>query len=234
MPHFAVKKDKLILIICAITAIIAICAIAFICFFKPTNSESTNEETKAEKQTVVAPITYPSDSPKSLEYKSLGDGTCSISSIGNYSGEDLQIPEKSPLGEKVVAIEAHAFENCLGLVSVTVPSSVTRIGEQAFKGCYSLVLIWVDSQNPKYYSSDGILYTKDKSRLICCPPSRIGSSYLIDPKVKAISDYAFYGVKNLTRIYYQGSTADFESIKIGKGNEDFSSLPITCNYIGAK
>ena len=226
------NKERLIPFICITVALIAI-VISFFIFLGGAPSNEEASEAASEKGT-LAPIIYSPESPKSLEYKSLGNGTCSIVSKGRYVGSELKIPERSPAGEIVAEIEAGAFSGCDTLVSVSIPSCVIRIGEQAFKNCPSLSQISVDMSNEKYSSSGGILYSRDKSRLICCPPERAGSSYQLDKRVKFISDYAFYGVQNLSRVYYEGSTADFESIKIGRGNEEFTSLPITCNYVGAK
>ena len=170
----------------------------------------------------------------SLEYQSIGNGSCMVMGIGTYSSSELIIPSKSPSGEKVVGIGNRAFEGCTSLVSVNIPASVTNIGSGVFKGCNSLVMITVDLENERYSCAGGILYSKDKTRLICCPSSRIGNNYLLDPNVKVIDDYAFDGIKNISKVLYEKSTADFEKISIGSGNEDFLSLPITCNYSPSK
>ncbi len=43
-----------------------------------------------------------------------------------------------PTDNSVTSIAAHAFENCIGLPSVTIPNSVTTIGSSAFYGCSGL------------------------------------------------------------------------------------------------
>ena len=169
-----------------------------------------------------------------LEYQSIGNGSCMVMGIGTYSSSELTIPSKSPSGERVVGIGNRAFEGCTSLVSVSIPSSVTNIGSAVFKGCSSLVMITVEPENEKYSCAGGILYSKDKTRLICCPASRIGNSYLLDPNVRIIDDYAFEEIKNISKILYEKSTADFEKISIGVGNDDFRALPITCNYAPSK
>ena len=52
-----------------------------------------------------------------------------------YMGTDtnLQLPEKYK-GENYI-IGSHAFYDCSGLTSVTIPNSVTSIGDYAFSGC---------------------------------------------------------------------------------------------------
>ena len=169
-----------------------------------------------------------------LEYQSLGNGSCLVMGIGSSRSSELVIPEKNPRGERVIGIGNRAFENCRSIVSVSIPASVVNIGSGVFRGCSSLVIISVDSENEKYSSSGGILYSKDKTRLICCPPARIGSNYLLNPNVRIIDDYAFEGIKNIARVMYEKGTADFEQISIGAGNEEFLSLPITCNYSPSK
>ena len=48
---------------------------------------------------------------------------------------ELSIPNS------VVSIGERAFQNCIGLTSLTIPNAVTNIGNSAFGGCYGLTLI---------------------------------------------------------------------------------------------
>lgn len=229
------RKEILLALICLFAATVSIIVCAHILLHKDT-SDPLAESTDSEFVVLEDPPkeTYSPQSPKSLEFKSLGVGKCAVIGIGGYEGTDLEIPERSPDGDTVVSIAAEAFSECRSLVSVSIPSTVQSIGERAFMGCSSLVLISVDSANAHFSSSNAVLYSKNKSTLICCPQKRIGSSYLLDPNVKTIAPYAFENVKNLSKILYEGSPSEFEKIAIGVGNKGFTSLPITCNYTGAK
>ena len=115
-------------------------------------------------------------------------------------------------------------------MTVSIPATVKTIGTGAFRGCGGLSFISVDALNPAFCSVDGVLYSKDKSVLICYPQSRSGSRYLLPTSVKTVSAYAFENVLNLTGILYEGSIVKFQSIDVLAGNEKFSSLSITCNY----
>ena len=230
------SKEKIIIGACISVACIAIILSALL-FVSALNETPTEEPRPTESETVrieTNRVTYPSDSPKSLAFESNGNGTCIVSSIGSYTGEELEIPEKSPLGDRVIGIASGAFEGCDQLLSVNIPYTVETIGDGVFKGCSSLVMISVDSSNGSFSSWGGILFSKNKSALICYPASRAGNTYLLNPNVKSISDYAFYGVKNLSRINYEGSAADFATIEIGEGNRLLSDIPITCNYYPSK
>ncbi len=226
-------KEKFIIAACLVFAVISIISIFFL---TRANSEGSDKPADDwEDFNDARPVqTYSPESPKSLEFRDTGENGCTVSGIGKYTGTELKIPAESPEGKIVIGIDAKAFMDCTQLVSIEIPDTVTVIGEQAFKGCSSLVIIEVDSANQKFCSVGGILYSKDKTKIICCPADRIGNSLLIKTNVKSISNYAFYGTENLKKIYYEGSTAEFESITIGRGNDDFLGLPITCNYISGK
>ncbi len=227
----AISKDKIIIFLCVFCVVVITLSLAL--FFNDIR-KSSNPVQKNETEKATSIPKYSPTDPKSLYFKSIGNNNCVISGIGEYSGTELKIPSKSPRGEDVIGIESEAFKNCSNLISVTIPPSVVRIGEKAFIGCSSLSLIEVNIKNLYFSSSDGILYSKDKTNLVCCPAAREGQTHLLNKNVQSISKYAFYGVQNLSRIYYEGSTSDFEKIKIGQGNENFSVLPITCNYISGK
>ena len=119
-------------------------------------------------------------------------------SIGNHAFEECRKLENITIGKSVVSIGDRAFHCCRSLKSVTIGNSVTSIGEFAFasdeklesvifgnsltsigrfafSGCTSLKSINVNSGNSYYSSSDGILYNKDKTKLIRCPQGKTGS-----------------------------------------------------------
>ena len=109
----------------------------------------------------------------------------------------------------VTKIGERAFEGCTGLTSITIPNSVTKIGYSAFKGCTGLKEIEVDADNKYYSSEDGVLYNKEKTELICCPKGK--TSITIPYSVTKIGEEAFWGCKSLTSITIPSSVT-----KIGK------------------
>ncbi len=140
------------------------------------------------------------------------------------------------LGTNVTAIGALAFAAPEGrgeiaavgdpLTSVTIPSSVTNIGLEAFSGCSALTAIAVGTQNPSYSSPGGVLCDKSQTTLIQFPGGIVGAytipsgvtsietwafqfsgsltSVTIPNSVTSIGSWAFYGCANLTSAYFQG------------------------------
>ena len=229
----SIPKEKLIILICTIMAVIAIAA-SIILFASAKSDKKENENTLDTDDVGYNNAQSTVQEPNSLEYQSLGNGTCVVVGIGTFCEEELEIPQKNHLGETVVGIASGAFEGCEELTSIYIPSTVTNLGESIFVGCSSLALISVDRSNAKFSSVGGILFSKNKTTLICYPASRVGSSYLLNPNVTNIANDAFSGVRYLSRINYEGSTEEFGEITVGEGNRIFNSLPITCNYSPSK
>ena len=75
------------------------------------------------------------------------------------------------LPESVSRIEDEAF-NGTSIKQITIPKNVTFIGDYVFYGCTKLLNIEVESENLFYSSEDGVLYDKQKSKLICCPSQK--------------------------------------------------------------
>ncbi len=85
------------------------------------------------------PIVY----SQGLAFTSLGNGTCSVSGIGDCKDTDLLIPPTSPDGDTVKIIGRDAFRECEGIVSVTVPDTVTTIWDGAFAYCQNLTSVYI-------------------------------------------------------------------------------------------
>lgn len=78
------------------------------------------------------------------------------------------------------------------LESVTIPASVTSIGKDAFGWCPSLEAITVDNTNLSFSSDDnGVLFNKEKTELIKFPNNSSKVSYSIPDTVTFLADNSF-------------------------------------------
>ena len=124
----------------------------------------------------------------------------------------------------VTSIGGKAFVSCRSLTSITIPDSVTSIGGDAFGCCESLTSINVDSNNEKYMSDNGVLYTKDKKTLIQYPSKKEGTEYLILQGVESIGEFAFSDCTSLTNITIPNSVTSIGDYTFGKCD----SLSVLC------
>ncbi len=195
----------------------------------PTNNGSDETPTESltptptEKPT-SAPTEQPTEQPTevpaepSLEYKSFGNGTCSVVGIGDIDDLYVVIPEKSPSGDVVTTIEEGAFKGNSDITVVQISSTVYSIGDMAFADCKSLVHIAVDEKNSHYSDVDGVLFDIDKTSLICYPVAKAATSLLLPYTITTIGNMALYGCDNLKMIKFEGSVEQWASIAIGEKN----------------
>ena len=103
--------------------------------------------------------------------------------------------------ESVTEIGYDAFYGCSSLRNIEIPEGVTEIGNYAFEGCNSLKSINVDANNKNYMSENGILFNKDKTKLIRFPAQKDDiKEYQIPICVSIIGETAFEGCSSLTAI----------------------------------
>ena len=114
--------------------------------------------------------------------------------------------------DSVTSIKFFAFKGCTSLTSVTIPDSVTTIGEQAFCGCTDLAKFEVSANNATYGSVDGVLFNKDRTKLIQYPTGRTVTQYVIPDSVIIIESQAFYNCTSLTSVTIPDSVIIIETL----------------------
>lgn len=123
------------------------------------------------------------------------------------------------LPSSLQVIDSRAFYNT-ALVSVSVPSSVVNIDEDAFEMIYALKEIKVDEANTVYSDIDGVLCSKTKTVLFRYPNSK-GKTYTVPNTIKNIYDRAFSYCPELETVVFPASVIFFgNSIFTGTGRGD--------------
>lgn len=98
--------------------------------------------------------------------------------------------EVAVIPEGVESIGQLAFWESDRLERVHLPASLRFFGHCAFDECDRLEAFEVDDGNETFASVDGVLYTRDMSKLVRFPPGRRGS-YVVPDGVECIGDGAF-------------------------------------------
>ena len=98
----------------------------------------------------------------------------------------------------------YAFSYCSALTTISIPDNVTYLNKSTFNMCTSLNRIEVGPGNVAYASSDGMLYDKNKTKLIICPTGLVGSP-TISPTTVSIEPRAFYQCTGITEVIVPAS-----------------------------
>ncbi len=109
--------------------------------------------------------------------------------ITGYEGDDTDLTLPSNLdGMKVVGVRNLGIQS--GIEHITIPDDVSIIGNP-FGLCYALNSFEVSDSHPDLCLIDGVLFSRDKTRLICYPSEQPGDTYIIPNGTLAIGEDAF-------------------------------------------
>ena len=140
--------------------------------------------------------------PESLTEVIITGGT----SIGDYAFDGCSNLTSITIPNSVTSIGNNgAFRGCSGLTSITIPDSVTSIGDDAFYGCSGLTSITIPNSvtsigDSAFYGCSGL------------------TSITISDSVTSIGSSAFYGCSGLTSITIPDSVTS-----IGSGAFEYCS-----------
>ena len=130
------------------------------------------------------------------------DGTSLLEYPSGKKDASYEIPEG------VKSLEDGAFWECAFLTELTIPDSVTDIDPYAFTDCTALTDIQVSPGNSNFSSLDGVLFDKDRTRLITYPCGKKDASYGIPAGVASIDYCAFANCDFLTEVTIPDSVTD--------------------------
>ncbi len=102
----------------------------------------------------------------------------------------------------VTHIESGAISWCHSLESVNIGSGVNSIDTTwgVFEGCSSLKQILVSDNNKYFTSVNGVLFNKDKTKLVRYPSGKTNNTYTVPSTVTTIGSNAFDRCENLTSV----------------------------------
>ena len=130
----------------------------------------------------------------------------------------------------VTKIGEDAFRDCSSLTSISIPPSMTEIGYSAFGGCSSLTSISVSKDNKLYDSREdcnAIIHTDSNTLISGC------ENTIIPPSVRKIGPYAFSGCYSLTNISIPPSVTDIGKAAFSRCSSLTSiSIPPSVTKIG--
>ena len=108
---------------------------------------------------------------ETYQYKTLEDGTVELvkfSNPGSFTALTLDYADGDS-SRPITQVHDFAFNCDEKLTEITIGKTVTEIAPTSFYSCWALQKITVAQDNPAFCDIDGVLYTKDCSRLICYP-----------------------------------------------------------------
>ena len=146
---------------------------------------------------------------------SINPGNTNTITITKYTGTSTFVAIPTNINNlTVTSIGDRAFY-FNGLTSVTIPGSVTNIGEEAFGSCLLLTAISADANNSCFMSVNGVLFDKSESTLLQYPMA-VGGSYTIPGGVTSIGEWAFSDCFSLTNVSIPSTVTSI-------GNKAFSN-----------
>ena len=125
--------------------------------------------------------------------------------IGDYAFKGCSALTTIKLNSSTsLGIRTEAFANCTSLTTLNLPSNVYDIYGSAVNGCSNLKTITVSTLNKHLCDVNGIVYSKDKTELVRCPPGHnttIFNHSSFPSTLKKIGLRAFATCKKIQRIH---------------------------------
>lgn len=172
----------------------------------------------------------------------------SVTSIGSDCFRDCDNLRNVRLPEKITKIESSTFSNCKLLEEINIPSGITLVDAWGFSGCRSIKYMHlpeslyninnyafsnmnsveyfdISPNNPYFCTVDGVMFSKDMSKLYYFPLGKNVTKYFIPDSVTTLGTSSFGRCKTLTDIYVPATVTTVESTMFGNANHPMIHTP---------
>jgi hypothetical protein len=126
-----------------------------------------------------------------------------VREIGSYAFSYNDNLKNITFSATVSTLNEFSFYNCNNIESVYINKGIKEIKPGAFYNCLNLSSFEVDITNQYYFSEDGVLYSRDKTKLIFIPAAYKKAVYFLPQKTIYIESYAFIDCKINTFIIHK-------------------------------
>ena len=152
-----------------------------------------------------------------------------LKGVGGFSWcpqlTDIHLPEG------LEEIYFYAFTCCESIKSIHIPASVKSLDGSSFAGC-GIAAYEVDSDNPYFSVIDGVIYSKDLSKLVAFPSAYPYKHFVVPASVKIIG-YSAFMESNLESIDLPQGLITIEGQAFEDSRIRSITLPDTVTSIGA-
>ncbi|QSX09415.1 leucine-rich repeat domain-containing protein [Alkalibacter rhizosphaerae] len=142
-----------------------------------------------------------------------------MKTLGWYALSGCSRLQRIKLPQTLEVLGGSAFKNCSSLKELELPGGLQELGPHFLEGCQELSALALAEDHPHWKVLDGILYTKDGTRLLAAPPGWNGSFHSPET-LKEIVGEAFWGCKGLDALFLDKSVTYV-------GNHAFYGCPIS-------
>ena len=158
-----------------------------------------------------------------------------VTSIGQYAFSHCENLSEVYLPNSLSLLDSFAFEACENLRNIRIPSGVTSLGIGVFSECTFLTNLQLSDGNTTFFlSTDGVLFSRNRKKLVCYPPGKTETFYQIPFATEEIIDGAFYNCTRLSDIWIPDSvTVMGDGVFMYCANLSSVALPNHLNLLGS-
>lgn len=158
----------------------------------------------------------------------------SLHEIRDYTFAGCETLTEIRLPDTILSIGQSAFEGCTNIRTVSIPQLTSDIASRAFAGCTALTEVWLGASvetfandafagctaletfeisgfNSLYTTIDGLIVSKDGTRLLRCPEGYGKSRVNIPYGIRYIAPRAFEGNTTIVSITIPGTVTEIGS-----------------------
>jgi hypothetical protein len=164
--------------------------ISFLAYDLNNNYEIDSTDENGMKQLVNNSLNFSRELKSGEEFDYYYYKYTNTAKIINYksNSKTIYIPEYID-GAKVIGISSN-FDSSIAAKEINL-NKISNFHSRSLKNLLNLEKVLVASDNPDYYSEDGVLYNKELNTLIFYPPKLTKKFIILNNRVTKIDSYAF-------------------------------------------